>query len=64
MSNLMLDRIENELQLMNVNMAEANDIATLIAFPTLPADLDNDSRKALKRLRDKVIERARSRADG
>lgn len=60
----MLDRIENELQLMNVNMAEANDIATLIAFPTLPADLDNDSRKALKRLRDKVIERARSRADG
>ena len=63
MSNVTLDRIENELQLMNVNMAEANDIATLIAFPAIPADLDNDSRKALKRLRDKVMERARSRAD-
>ena len=63
MSNLTLDRIENELQLMNVNMAEANDIATLMAFPVMPADLDNDSRKALKRLRDKVMERARIRAD-
>ena len=63
MSNLTLDRIENELQRMNINMAEANDIATLIAFPVMPADLDNDSRKALKRLRDKVMERARSRAD-
>jgi hypothetical protein len=48
---------------MNVNMAEANDIATLLAFPVMPADLDNDSRKALRRLRDKVMERARSRAD-
>ena len=63
MSNLTLDGIENELQVMNVNMAEANDIATLIAFPVMPADLDNDSRKALKRLRDKVMERARGRAD-
>ncbi|MBT8067031.1 MAG: hypothetical protein KJO09_07300 [Gammaproteobacteria bacterium] len=63
MSNLTLDKIENELQLMNVNMAEANDIATLKAFPVMPADLDNDSRKALMRLRDKVMERAKSRAD-
>ena len=63
MSNLTLDRIENELQLINVNMAEANDIATLIAFPVMPADLDNDSRKALRQLRDKVMERAKSRAD-
>ncbi|MDH4072424.1 MAG: hypothetical protein OEV41_04890 [Gammaproteobacteria bacterium] len=62
MSNLTLDRIEHELQLMNVNMAEANDIATLAAFPAMPADLDNESRKALKRLRDKVMERTRTRA--
>ena len=46
---------------MNVNMAEANDIATLLAFPVMPADLDNDSRKALKLLRDKVMERTRNR---
>lgn len=63
MSKLTLDRIEHELQLMNLNMAESNDIATLIAFPVMPADLDNDSRNALKRLRSKVMERARSRAD-
>ena len=63
LSNLTLDSIEKALQLMNVNMAEANDIATLIAFPAMPADLDNDSRKALRRLRDKVMERAKSRAD-
>jgi len=62
LSNLTLDRIEHELQLMNVNMAEANDIATLAAFPAMPADLDNESRKALKRLRDKVMERTRTRA--
>jgi hypothetical protein len=46
---------------MNVNMADANDIATLAAFPTMPADLDNDGRKALKRLREKIIERAKVR---
>lgn len=63
MSNLTLDKIESELQLMNVNLAEANDIATLLAFPVMPADLDNDSRKALTLLRDKVMERARNRAD-
>ena len=62
MSNLTLDSIEKALQLMNVNLAEANDIATLIAFPAMPADLDNDSRKALRRLRDKVMERAKDRA--
>lgn len=58
-----LDRIEHELQLMNVNMAEANDIATLSAFSPMPADLDDDSRKALSRLRDNIMERARNRAD-
>jgi len=63
LSNLTLDRIEHELQLMNVNMADANDIATLAAFSSMPADLDNDSRKALRRLRDKIMERARTRAD-
>jgi hypothetical protein len=63
LSNLTLDRIESELQLLNFNMAEANDIATLLAFPVMPADLDNDSRKALKQLRDKVMERAKSRVE-
>ena len=63
LSNLTLDRIETELQLMNVNMAEANDIATLIAFPVMPADLDNYSRKALKGLRNKVMERAKNRVE-
>jgi hypothetical protein len=48
---------------MNVNLAEANDIAMLTAFLSMPADLDNESRKALKRLRDKMMERARSRAE-
>jgi len=47
---------------MNVNMADANDIATLAAFPTMPADLDNDSRKALQMLRHKVMKRARTSA--
>ena len=63
MSNLTLDRIEQELQLMNVNLAEANDIAMLSAFASMPADLENDSRKALIGLRDKMMERARNRAD-
>ncbi|MGB5246238.1 MAG: hypothetical protein WBN34_06795 [Woeseia sp.] len=57
-----MDRIEQELQLLNVNLAEANDIAMLQAFSSMPADLDNDSRKALSRLRDKMMERARNRA--
>jgi len=63
LSNLTLDKIEQELKLMNVNMAEANDIATMLAFPTMPADLDNESRTALKRLRDKVITRAKGRTN-
>ena len=63
LSNTILDKIESELRLMNVNMAEANDISTLIAFPVMPADLDNDSRKALKQLREKVMERAKNRAN-
>ena len=58
-----MDRIEQELQLMNVNLAEANDIAMLSAFASMPADLDNESRKALTGLRDKMMERARIRAD-
>ena len=62
MSTLTLDRIEHELQLMNVNLAEANDIAMLLAFTSMPANLDNDSRKALAGLRDKMMERARIRA--
>jgi hypothetical protein len=63
LSNLTLEKIEQELQLMNVNLAEANDIAMLSAFASMPADLDNESRSALRRLRDKMMERARARAD-
>ena len=63
MSDPTLERIEKELQLMNINMAEANDIAMLSAFPSMPADLDNDSRKAMRKLRDKLMERARNRAE-
>lgn len=62
MSNLTLDRIEKELQLMNANLAEANDIAMLAAFPSMPADLDNESRAALRLLRNKMMMRARARA--
>ena len=61
LSNDTLERIERELQLMNVNIAEANDIATLAAFPTMPATLDDDSRRAMGLLRNKVMERARTR---
>ncbi|MDH4107634.1 MAG: hypothetical protein OEW35_04910 [Gammaproteobacteria bacterium] len=63
MSNPILERIEQELRLINANLAEANDIAMLAAFAAIPADLENDSRKALRRLRDKMMERARIRAD-
>lgn len=62
MSNPTLEKIEHELSLLNIHMAEANDIATVAAFPTMPADLDNDSRAALKMLREKVMKRARTRA--
>ena len=58
-----LDRIEKELQLMNANLAEANDIAMLSAFSSMPADLDNESRAALRLLRDKMMTRARARAE-
>jgi len=60
LSSQTLERIEQQLRLMNVNMADANDIATLMAFPSIPADLDNDSRKVLQRLRDRVMERAKN----
>ena len=62
LSDLTLDRIEKELQLMNVNLAEANDIAMLSAFSSMPADLDNDSRRALAQLRDRMMERALKRS--
>ncbi len=48
---------------MNVNLAEANDIAMLSAFSSMPADLEDDSRKALRKLRDKMMVRAIARAD-
>jgi len=63
LSNLTLDKIEHELQLINLNLAESNDIAMLTAFSSMPADLDEESRKALKRLRDKMMDRAKTRAD-
>jgi hypothetical protein len=63
LSNQTLERIELELQLMNVNLAEANDIAMLAAFKAMPPELDEPSRKALRVLRDKMMERARVRAD-
>jgi len=61
LSNPTWDRLEHELKLLNVNMAEANDIATLSVFSVIPPTLDNDSRRALKLLRDKIIERAKIR---
>ena len=63
MSDLTLDRIEQELQLMNVNLAEANDIAMLAVFKAMPPEIDNESRRALSLLRDKMMKRARDRAD-
>lgn len=63
MSNLTLDRIEKELQLINTNLAEANDIAMLSAFSSMPADLDNESRAAMRLLRDKMMVRALARAE-
>ena len=62
LSNPTLDKIAHELQLMNTNMADANDIATMAAFPTMPADLDEESRQALKQLRKNVMKRAAIRA--
>lgn len=48
---------------MNVILAEANDIAMLTAFSSMPADLDNESRKSMRQLRDRMMERARTRTD-
>jgi len=62
LSTLTLERIEHELQQMNINLAEANDIAMLGVFKTMPPELDNDSRKALALLRGKMMKRARDRA--
>ena len=62
MSNETLDRIEQELRQLNINLAEANDIAMLAAFKTMPPELDNDSRKGLALLRARMMTRARDRA--
>jgi len=48
---------------MNVNLAEANDIAMLAVFKAMPPEIDDESRKALSLLRDKMMKRARDRAD-
>ena len=63
LSNLTLDKIEQELRELNVNLAEANDLATLSVFKEIPPNLDNESRKALKDLRDKYMLRARKRSE-
>jgi len=62
LSSQTLDRIEHELRLLNINLAEANDIAMLAAYRAIPPELDNDSRKALALLRDKMMKRAVDRA--
>jgi len=63
LSNRTLERIEVELQLMNAHLADANDIAMLATYKAMPPELDDPSRKALRRLRDKMMERARVRAE-
>ena len=63
LSNITLEKIEHELHLLNINMAEANDIAMLAAYTSMPANLDDESRNALARLRDKMMERVKTRAD-
>lgn len=62
-SNPTLERIEQELKQMNINLADANDIAMLGVFKAMPPELDNDSRKALSLLRGKMMKRARDRAE-
>jgi len=62
-SDTTLEKIVRELQLLNANMADANDIAMLAAYSSMPADLAEGSRKALRQLRDKMMERAVSRAN-
>ena len=63
LSNETIEKIHLELQLMNANMADANDIAMLTTYKTIPPELDELSRKALRRLRDKVMERAPDRTE-
>lgn len=63
LSNITLEKIEHELHLLNINMAEANDIAMLAAYTSMPANLDDESRNALARLRDKMMERVKTRAE-
>jgi hypothetical protein len=48
---------------MNVNLAEANDIAMLGVYKAMPPELDDESRKALALLRDSMMKRARDRAN-
>ncbi|MDH3274387.1 MAG: hypothetical protein OEM99_07585 [Gammaproteobacteria bacterium] len=57
-----MEKIEQELRQLNINLAEANDIAMLGVFKAMPPELDNDSRKALALLRSKMMKRARDRA--
>lgn len=61
MSDQMLSKIEEQLALLNANLADANDIAMLTAYASMPANLDNESREALAQLRDRMMERARKR---
>ena len=63
LSDPILERIEQQLKLININLADANDIAMLGAFKAMPPELENESRKALSQLRDKMMKRARDRAD-
>ena len=63
LSDPILERIEQQLKLININLADANDIAMLGVFKAMPPELENESRKALSQLRDKMMKRARDRAD-
>jgi hypothetical protein len=63
LSDATLERIELELKSLNTNMAEANDIAMLATYKSMPPELDEPSRKALRQLRDKMMKRARDRAN-
>lgn len=62
MSSETLEKIAHELLQMNINLADANDIAMLGVFKAMPPELDNESRKALALLRATMMKRARDRA--
>jgi hypothetical protein len=62
LSDQTLEKIVHELQQMNLHLAEANDIAMLSTYKPMPPELDNNSRKALSLLRDRMMTRARDRA--